>query len=562
MPVFSLIFLRHRTALCVFVASLVFATALSAFNFSSLAQSSSNLEFARADLKVQGLGPRGITAEDLNGDEIPDLVVANLGTYQLYQSQTLDVFYGKGDGTFSLVQSIPVGDGNQPYGIAAADLRGNERLDIIVPNKDGKTVSVFLQKEDGTFADPVAYAANDAWSSSVGDVNGDTIPDIAVANFDSFAITILVGVGDGTFFQPVVIPATAGMQPRAVEFGDFNADGRADMVVPSDTYDGRVAVFLSKAEKNSVSFEPPRILRVGQFTGFAIVQDVNDDGKTDILTSSLYTNNISVLLGKGDGSFSLPFQYWAGDIWPFGLVLTDFNGDSKADIIATSAKSITCSVLLGDGHGAFGSPHFFQIEGPSRWCAAADFNLDSKIDMAVGNYTFSGNFETDPNRFFNTVSVMMNQSTMVSSRATSFRVNCGGSACSTSNIRAFGADKNFEGGKTITTTQTITGADNQELYQSARQGDFSYTAQVAAGRSYTVKMHFAELSEKFRKKRSLNVSINGKSVLAGSNLLARAGIYTAKTIVRRNVWPDSNGQIRIDFSGKKGGGICSGIAIF
>lgn len=562
MPVFSLIFLRHRIALCVLPVFLAFTTVNSIFNPASLAQSAGNLEFARADLKVQGLGPRGITAEDLNGDEIPDLVVANLGTYQLYQSQTLDVFYGKGDGTFSLVQSIPVGDGNQPYGIAAADLRGNERLDIIVPNKDGKTVSVFLQKEDGTFQDPVAYAANDAWSSSVGDVNGDTIPDIAVANFDSFAITILVGVGDGTFFQPIVIPATAGMQPRAVEFGDFNADGHPDMVVPSDTYDGRVAVFLNKGEKNSVAFEPPRILRVGEFTGFAIVQDVNDDGKTDILTSSLYTNNISVLLGKGDGTFSLPFQYWTGDIWPFGIVLTDFNGDGKSDVIATSAKSTTCSVLLGDGRGAFSSPQFFQIEGPSRWCAVADFNLDSKVDVAVGNYTFSGNFETDPNRFFNSVSVMMNQSKTASVGPSTFRVNCGGAACSTNHVKAFAADRNFAGGKVITTTETITGADNQALYQSARQGEFSYTAQVAAGRSYTVKLHFAELSEKFRKKRSLSVTVNGKSVLAGSNLLARAGIYTAKTVVRHNVWPDNNGQIRIDFSGKKGGAICSGIAIF
>jgi hypothetical protein len=562
MPVFSLILLRHRLGLCILTVFLISSTTTNLFTVSSLAQSSSNLEFARTDLKVQGLGPRGITAEDLNGDEIPDLVVANLGTYQLYQSQTLDVFYGKGDGTFSLAQSIPVGDGNQPYGIAAADLRGNERLDIIVPNKDGKTVSVFLQKEDGTFADPQVYAANDAWSSSVGDVNGDTIPDIAVANFDSFAITILVGVGDGTFFQPVVIPATAGMQPRAVEFGDFNGDGHADMVVPSDTYDGRVAVFLNKGEKNSVSFEPPRILRVGQFTGFAIVQDVNEDGKTDILTSSLYTNNISVLYGKGDGSFSVPNQYWTGDIWPFGIVLTDFNGDGKSDVVATSAKSTTCSVLLGDGHGAFNSPLFFNIEGPSRWCAVADFDLDNKVDVAVGNYTFSGNFETDPNRFFNTVSVMLNKSTMSAARPSSFRINCGGTACSTNAVKNFATDKNFTGGKVITTTETIQGADNQALYQTARQGEFSYTAQVAAGRSYTVKLHFAELSEKFRKKRALNVQINGKSVLEGSNLLSRAGIYTARTIVRHNVWPDSSGQIRIDFSGKKGGGICSGISIF
>ncbi|MEW6128096.1 MAG: FG-GAP-like repeat-containing protein [Acidobacteriota bacterium] len=557
----SRLFLRHTKVVCVLMTLAVFVSLITLSNFSARAQSTA-LTFARTNLQVKGLGPRGITAEDLNGDEIPDLVVANLGTYQLYQSQTLDVFYGKGDGTFTLAQTLPVGDGNQPYGIAAADLRSNERLDIIVPNKDGRTVSVFLQKEDGTFAEPVAYAANDAWSSSVADLNGDTIPDIAVANFDSYAITLLMGVGDGTFFQPTVIPATAGMQPRAVEFGDFNGDGRNDMVVPSDTFDGRVAVFLNKGEKNAASFEPPRIYRVGQLTGFAVVHDIDSDGKLDIITSSAYSNNISALFGNGDGTFTAPRQYGTGDIWPFGIVLTDFDGDGKSDIIATSAKGMTCSVLLGDGRGGFSAPQFFETEGPSRWAAVADFNLDDKVDIAVGNYTFSGNFETDPGRFFNIVSVMLNHSTMQLTHPASFRVNCGGSLVPMGNNLQFAADGNFDGGKVITTDQFINGTTNQALYQSARQGTFTYTAQVAAGRSYTVKLYLAELSQKFSKKRALTIAINGKTILQNSNLLKQAGMLNARPVARRNVWPDSNGQIRIDFSGKKGGAICSGISIF
>src|SRR5437867_2382637 len=69
---------------------------------------SQSLEFNRYDLEVRGLGPRGMCAEDLNGDEIPDLVVANLGHEKVHGSQTLDVFFGRGDGTFLLAQSIPV----------------------------------------------------------------------------------------------------------------------------------------------------------------------------------------------------------------------------------------------------------------------------------------------------------------------------------------------------------------------------------------------------------------------------------------------------------------------
>ncbi len=526
------------------------------------AQSSSNLNFVRTDLKVQGLGPRGILAKDLNGDEIPDLVVANLGTYLLYQSQTLDVFFGKGDGTFTLAQSLPVGDGNQPYGMASADLRGIERLDVIVPNKDGKTVSIFLAKEDGTFEEPKAIAANDAWAVSAGDINGDGIPDLAVANFDSYAITILIGIGDGNFLPPFVIPATQGMQPRAVEFGDFNNDGRTDLVVPSDTANGRVAIFQNTGTKDSPSFAAPRVINVGQLTGAAVVYDLNNDGKMDIATSSAYSNNIAIVFGNGDGSFASPVSYWTGDIWPFGMTLTDFNGDGNPDLVLAGVKGVTCGVLLGDGRGVFSSPYHFQIQGPSRWNAAADFNLDGKMDIAAGNYTVTGSFESEPSKFFNTVSIMLNRTNFQQQRPAAFRVNCGGSALTTARGVSFSADGNFDGGAVITTDAPIEGAENQQLYQSARQGNFTYTARVAPGRPYTVKLFFAEQSAKVGKKRTFTISLNGKTVIKNFNLLKRTQPNRAYKIVRHNVWADQSGQIRLEFSGKKGGAICSGISIF
>jgi hypothetical protein len=184
------------------------------------------------------------------------------------------------------------------------------------------------------------------------------------------------------------------------------------------------------------------------------------------------------------------------------------------------------------------------------------------MDVAIGNYTVTGAFESEPHKFFKTVSVLLNEADFSPARPTSFRVNCGGAALVNKQGITFSADGNFEGGKVMTTEESIAQTDNQLLYQSARQGDFSYTAQVSTGRSYTVKLHFAELSEKFSKKRAVHVAINKKTVLENYNLKKRAGMNTAFTVIRRNIWPDSNGQIRFDFTGKKGGGICSGISIF
>lgn len=519
------------------------------------------LSLNRYELGLQGMGPRGLAAEDLNGDEIPDLIVANLGHEDVPGSQSLDVFFGRGDGTFSLAQSIPADSDDMPYGMAVADLRGTGACDVIVPNKCSKTVAVFLCRPDGTFDSPKRFAADDTWSVSAADLDGDEKIDLAVANFDTFAITLLAGNGDGTFQDGQKMAATAGMQPRNVRFGDFDRDGRLDLAVPSDTEDGRVAVFINTSAPGRISFAPPRIIRVGAYTGAALVHDLNGDGRLDIAASSLDSNRISVLLGNGDGTFAPPAHYGTGDIWPFEMVLTDLDGDSNADLVITGVKGFTSSVLLGNGQGGFAPPYHFQIEGPSRWLTAADFNRDGSVDVAIGNYTVTGRFDAEPHQFFRTVSMLLNGTLQPPGRATVFRANCGGGAYTDSHAIAFNADSNFEGGKAIATASSINGTGDQKIYQTGREGDFTYTALLRSGRGYTVKLHFAEIGKK-AKKRIFSVRANGQPVLTRFNLDSRVPRLTATTVVLRDVWPDREGRIRLEFSGVKRGAICSGISIF
>jgi hypothetical protein len=520
------------------------------------------LSFSRSDVEVRGLGPRGISAEDFNGDEIPDLVDANLGTLGVDGSQTLDVFFGRGDGTFSLAQSIPAGAIDMPYGMATADLRGMGGCDVIVPNKCGGTVSVFLCRPDGTFDGPATFPSNDTWSVSAGDLDGDGVIDLAVANFDTEAISLLVGKGDGAFEPAITLPATAGMKPRGVEFGDLNGDGLADMVVPSDTQDGRVAIFINRSEPGRVSFDEPDIIHVGQFTGVALIHDLDGDGGLDVMASSLTSNHVSVLMGRGDGTFAPPAHYATGQIWPFGLALSDMDGDANPDLVASGVSGIRNSVLPGDGRGGFGPPQHFEVEAPSRWLTTADFDMDGRMDVAVGNYTLNGRFDARPEEFFKSVSVMLNRSAEAGGRPTAFRTNCGGPAVTSTRGTSYAADSNFDGGRVVTTSAAISGTTDQELYQSAREGNFTYTAEVAAGRAYTVKLHFAEHSKKKRGKRLFNVAVNGKTRLKRFDIFARAGRRAALAVELHNVWPDREGRLRISFSTVKRAAVCSAISVF
>ena len=83
--------------------------------------------------------------------------------------------------------------------------------------------------------------------------------------------------------------------------------------------------------------------------------DFNLDGKTDLVTANSTANTISVLLGNGDGTFGANTDYAVGN-QPVAVVVADFNNDGKPDIAVANQNSNTVSILLGNGNGTFQPP--------------------------------------------------------------------------------------------------------------------------------------------------------------------------------------------------------------
>src|SRR4051812_16121908 len=88
-------------------------------------------------------GPAGIAVGSLNGDAVPDLVVAN------YQSDDVSVLLGNADGSFQA--PVSYGVGSAPSAIAVRDVTGDSRADVVTTNEGSDDVSVLAGSGDGTF---------------------------------------------------------------------------------------------------------------------------------------------------------------------------------------------------------------------------------------------------------------------------------------------------------------------------------------------------------------------------------------------------------------------------
>jgi len=124
-----------------------------------------------------------------------------------------------------------------------------------------------LGKGDGTFQAAVTYGsgANRARSVAVADVNGDGKPDLMVSNNGEDngygAVGVLLGKGDGTF--RAAVNYAAGSAPQSVAIGDFNRDGKPDLVVDGEIGVSRFVCYLALGDGNGSVGRHGDLLRQG-----------------------------------------------------------------------------------------------------------------------------------------------------------------------------------------------------------------------------------------------------------------------------------------------------------
>jgi hypothetical protein len=189
----------------------------------------------------------------------------------------------------------------------------------------------------------------------------------------------LLGRSDGFAVAPGS-PFAAGTNPYSVAVGDFNGDGRTDLLIGGSS---GVTVLLGIGNG---AFVPALGSPFGSAAGSVAVGDFNGDGKLDLAVANVAGNNVTVWLGNGSGGFTVS----AGSPFPTGnspssIAVADFNGDGRLDLAVANALSNDVTILLGMGNGGFtgatGSP-FAGGKNPLS-VAAGDFNGDGRPDLVI-----------------------------------------------------------------------------------------------------------------------------------------------------------------------------------
>jgi trimeric autotransporter adhesin len=348
-------------------------------------------------LPVSQYSQDSLVAGDFNGDGIPDLSYS-FGPMLL----------GNGDGTFTAKPTI-----GGEFAIVAGDFNGDGKLDLAGMVEyflfngtvvNDSAVTSFLGNGDGSFtAGPplVLPGQNTFFDAAVADFNGDGVLDLAVTNNAENLVTVLLGNGDGTFTAGANLTVVG---PGVIGVGDFNGDGKPDMAVTSlNNTANTVSVLLGNGDGTFTAAGTPistgssYISPVGNLIAVA---DFNGDGIPDLAVTNNADNTVTVLLGKGDGTFAASPSSSPAGLGPGPIVVGDFNGDGIADLaIMDIAEPYpygphAVTVLLGDGTGKFTPGATVTTGDGAYFSVAADFNGDGNSDLAVADSGPHGNFPT------------------------------------------------------------------------------------------------------------------------------------------------------------------------
>ncbi len=317
-----------------------------------------------------GPSSKNITTADFNRDGKADLAVVSNTT------NALQIFRGDGTGLFALNSTLTTGTG--PIALAIAnfnndkDASNRDILDLAVANSAGDSVSIFLGTSAGGFGAPTTLSP------------GFGPRGLAVADLDK-----LQSIGGAAFLIPGRIPVPYGAFPDAVAVGDFNRDGKVDVIAANEQINSLSVVlgdgncgFTSVNSANNTGITPIAMAAA----------DFNRDNCPDLITANHGDGTYSYMINNCSANFTVTNGTLVGCPDPNAISVGDLNGDGNNDMAIACESSLTGPLGTGDlcarlGTGTtpfFGVPVCESAIAPTiEGLAIGGYTLDAFDDYAI-----------------------------------------------------------------------------------------------------------------------------------------------------------------------------------
>jgi hypothetical protein len=311
-----------------------------------------------------------------------------------------------------IIVSVPNGAYYTPISVYANGLyaASSQRFDVTFDATEELTVAHLSNQLNNP------HLGRKYYDIKIADMNGDNIAEIVTSEF-GYGSSAYLAIFTTSFDDEGMISIDQHIEfnfgtgvysePQDIALGDLNGDGLLDVVLSeegdvTDDFEAHTCIFINSSQNQSFSFESPIIFDGDGYEGYVQVQDINGDGKLDIVTSRQTWNQLGIYLNTSeDNNVSFADKIIIENVVGPRPVFADLNGDGKIDMVATAYLNdgrdiyiysnnsteeniefnLEFSVLAGGEPPAGGGDWNWSSANP----ALADIDGDGKLDIIVTN---------------------------------------------------------------------------------------------------------------------------------------------------------------------------------